>query len=154
MTINWNLWFIDTAAHTGGLSTYIQQVDWVLFAKNQALTPAQVTARTAAYRSAGSTFADTVDATGGCTTPPPTTPPVTPPTSPPTTPPGATCATAPEWSFGTTYTGGQTVKHEKSKHGDPNGPASGEGRHLWRARYWTQGSEPGWTQQWEDLGRC
>ncbi len=31
MTINWNLWFIDTAAHTGSTSTYVQQVDWVLF---------------------------------------------------------------------------------------------------------------------------
>ncbi|MEU7908402.1 glycosyl hydrolase [Actinoplanes sp. NPDC049118] len=157
MTINWNLWFIDTAAHTGGLSTYIQQVDWVLFAKNQALTPAQVTAKAAAYRSSGSTFTDTVDATGGCTSPttPPTTTPTTPPTSQPTTPPPAgNCATAPEWAFATVYTGGQTVKHERSRYGDPNGPASGEGKHLWRARYWTQGSEPGWTQQWEDLGRC
>ncbi|MBM0232022.1 glycosyl hydrolase [Micromonospora sp. STR1_7] len=153
MTINWNLWFIDTAAHTGGLSTYIQQVDWVLFAKNQALTPAQVTSKTAAYRSAGSTFADTVATTGGCSTP--TNPPTTPPTNPPTTPPpAANCSTAPEWAFGTAYTAGQTVKHEKSRYGDPNGPASGDGKHLWRARYWTQGSEPGWTQQWEDLGRC
>ncbi|RLP92615.1 glycosyl hydrolase [Micromonospora sp. BL4] len=161
MTINWNLWFIDTAAHSGGLSTYIQQVDWVLFAKNQALTPAQVTAKTAAYRSAGSTFADTVDSTGGCsnppTNPPTTTPPTTTPptTTPPTTPPPAgNCSTAPEWSFGTAYTGGQTVKHERSRYGDPSGPPSGDGKHLWRARYWTQGSEPGWTQQWEDLGRC
>ena len=155
MTINWNLWFIDTAAHTGGLSTYVQQVDWMLFAK-QALTPAQVTAKTAAYRAAGSTFADTVESTGGCTTVPPTTPPgTTPPTSPPTTtPPAANCSTAPEWSHGAVYTGGQTVKHEKSRNGDPGGPASGDGKHLWRARYWTQGSEPGWTQQWEDLGRC
>ncbi|RAO50064.1 hypothetical protein GAR06_00577 [Micromonospora saelicesensis] len=46
------------------------------------------------------------------------------------------------------------MKHEKSKYGDPSGPSSGEGKHLWRARHWTQGSEPGWTQQWEDLGRC
>jgi hypothetical protein len=26
--------------------------------------------------------------------------------------------------------------------------------HLWRARWWTQGSEPSWTAQWEDLGPC
>ncbi|MEV4636969.1 glycosyl hydrolase [Actinoplanes sp. NPDC049548] len=158
MTINWNLWFIDTAAHSGGLSTYIEQVDWVLFAKNQALTPAQVSSRAAAYRSAGTTFSDTVETAGGtCNDPstPPSTPPTTPPSSPPTTPPPAgDCSSAPEWSFSQVYTGGQTVKHEKSKYGDPNGPASGEGKHLWRARYWTQGSEPGWTQQWEDLGRC
>ncbi|BCJ55011.1 glycosyl hydrolase [Actinoplanes sp. NBRC 14428] len=154
MTINWNLWFIDTAAHSGGRSTYIEQVDWVLFAKNQALTPSQVTSRTAAYRSAGTTFADTVESTGGsCTTP--TTPPSGPSTPPSSTPPPTgTCSTAPEWSFAAVYTAGQTVKHEKSRNGDPNGPASGEGKHLWRARYWTQGSEPGWTQQWEDLGRC
>lgn len=161
MTINWNQWFIDTAAHTGGLSTYIEQVDWVMYAKNQALTPAQVNTQAAAYRSAGNAFTDTVDSTSGCTTTPttppttsPTTPPTTTPTTPPTTPPAANCSTAPEWSFNAVYTAGQTVKHEKSKNGDPSGPASGEGKHLWRAKYWTQGSEPGWTAQWEDLGHC
>jgi hypothetical protein len=156
MTINWNLWFIDTAAHTGGLSTYVEQVDWMLFAKNQALSPAQVTARTAGYRSSGTTFSDTVAATGGgCTTTPPPSNPTTPPPSNPTTPPPAgTCSSAPEWAFGTAYTTGQTVVHEKSRYGDPSGPPSGTGKHLWRARYWTQGSEPGWTEQWQDLGRC
>jgi hypothetical protein len=64
MTINWNLWFIDTAAHTGGLSTYIEQVDWVLFAKNQVLSPAQATSQASGYRSAGSTFVDTVAPAG------------------------------------------------------------------------------------------
>ncbi|HEX5199820.1 MAG TPA: glycosyl hydrolase [Actinoplanes sp.] len=161
MTINWNLWFIDTAAHTGGLSTYIQQVDWVLFAKNQVLSPVQTTSKAAAYRTSGSAFSDTVDATGGCSTPttPPTTPPTTgpattPPTTTPTTPPATDCSNAPEWAFATVYTAGNLVKHEKSKYGDPSGPPSGQGKHLWKARYWTQGSEPGWTQQWEDLGRC
>jgi hypothetical protein len=162
MTINWNLWFIDTAAHSGGLSTYVEQVDWVLFAKSQVLSPAQVTSQTASYRSAGSTFTDTVDSAGPCSTPPttpptapPTTPPTTPPTNPPTTtPPATNCSNAPAWSISATYTGGQTVKHERSRYGDPNGPRSGDGLHLWRARWWTQGSEPGWTQQWEDLGRC
>ncbi|WP_250029394.1 glycosyl hydrolase [Paractinoplanes maris] len=161
MTINWNLWFIDTATHTGGLSTYNQQVDWVMFAKNQVLSPAQVTSRTGGYRTAGSTFVDTVASTGGCTnnpptTPPPTTPPpTTPPTTPPATPPpGTGCSDAPTWAFSSVYTGGNLVKHEKSKFGDPSGPRSGDGVHLWRARYWTQGSEPGWTEQWQDLGRC
>ncbi len=144
MTINWNLWFIDTAAHTGGLSTYIQQVDWVLFAERQVLSPAQVSAAAAAYRTGGTTFTDTVGTVEGCpTTPPPTDP-----------PPAPNCSSAPAWAFSTVYTGGQTVVHEKSRYGDPGGPKSGEGRHLWRARYWTQGSEPGWTPQWEDLGRC
>jgi hypothetical protein len=160
MTINWNLWFIDTAAHTGGLSTYNEQVDYLLFAKNQVLTPAQATARAAAYRSAGNTFTDTVDSAGPCTTPTtpptttPTTPPTTTPTTPPTTPPATSCTAAPEWSISSIYTTGQTVKHERSKYGDPNGPASGDGKHLWRAKWWTQGSEPGWTANWEDLGHC
>jgi hypothetical protein len=156
MTINWNLWFIDTAAHSGGRSTYVQQVDWVLFAKNRVLTPAQVSSSAAAYRSGGTTFTDTVDATGGCTNPPTTPPTTTPPASPPTTPPTnpGNCSSAAEWAFATAYTGGQTVIHEKSRYGDPSGPASSDGKHLWKARYWTQGSEPGWTQQWEDLGRC
>ena len=146
MTINWNLWFIDTAAHTGGMSTYQQQVDWVLFAKNQVLSPSQATAQAAAYRSAGNTFTDTVGSSGACSGP----------TAPPTTQPPSSgnCSTAPEWSIGSVYTAGQTVKHERSKNGDPSGPASGDGKHLWRAKWWTQGSEPGWTANWEDLGRC
>jgi hypothetical protein len=161
MTINWNLWFIDSAAHTGGLSTYAEQVDYLLFAKNQVLTPAQATARAASYRTTGTGFTDTVSASGGCDTPQPTTPttppatPSTPPASPTTPPPtSGDCTTAPEWAFATAYQGGSVVKHEKSRDGDPNGPASGAGRHLWRAKYWTQGSEPGWTGQWQDLGPC
>ncbi|MEU4236889.1 hypothetical protein [Actinoplanes sp. NPDC026619] len=56
--------------------------------------------------------------------------------------------------YSAVYTGGNLVKHEKSRNGDPGGPPSGQGKHLWKARYWTQGSEPGWTEQWQDLGRC
>jgi hypothetical protein len=126
----------------------------VLFAKNQVLSPSQATAQAAAYRSAGNTFTDTVGSSGACSTP--TNPPTTAPTTAPTTQPPSSgnCSTAPEWSIGSVYTAGQTVKHERSRNGDPNGPASGDGKHLWRAKWWTQGSEPGWTQQWEDLGRC
>jgi hypothetical protein len=88
------------------------------------------------------------------------------PTTPPTNPPPATgCTDAPEWAIGSVYTSGNLVKHEKSRSGDPNGPASGQGKHLWRAKYWTRGSEPGWTtccrgrqaaptDQSQDLGRC
>jgi chitodextrinase len=64
------------------------------------------------------------------------------------------CWTAPEWSISAVYVAGNTVKHERSANGDPNGPPSGQGKHLWRAKWWTQGSEPGWTANWEDLGRC
>jgi hypothetical protein len=163
MTINWNEWFIDTAGHTGGLSTYAEQVDWVLFTKNQVLTPAQATAQAAAYRTAGNAYTDSISSTGAaCATPQPTgtpttgptTTPTTTPTTPPTAPPPANCSNAPEWSFSQIYTGGSVVKHEKSKNGDPSGPPSGEGEHLWKAKYWTQGSEPGWTDQWQDLGAC
>jgi hypothetical protein len=58
------------------------------------------------------------------------------------------------WTISAVYTAGTRVRHERSANGDPNGPKSGDGVHLWRARWWTQGSEPGWTAQWEDLGRC
>jgi hypothetical protein len=149
MTINWNLWFIDTAAHTGGLSTYIEQVDWMLFAKSQVLSPAQVTTQAGGYRTSGTAFLDTVASTGTCSAPP-----TTPPTTDPPTPPATGCSDAPEWGVGAVYLGGALVKHEKSRSGDPAGPPSGQGKHLWKAKYWTQGSEPGWTDQWQDLGRC
>jgi hypothetical protein len=155
MTINYNLWFIDTAGHTSGASTYIEQVDWLYFAKSQVLTPAQATAQAAAYRSAGTTFTDTVDSGGTCSSPPPTSPSASAsPSASPSIPSGTTCSTAAEWSIGAVYVAGSVVKHEKSGNGDPNGPASGQGKHLWRAKWWTQGSEPGWTANWEDLGRC
>jgi hypothetical protein len=152
MTINWNLWFIDTATHTGGLSTYIQQVDWVLFAKNQVLSPAQVSAQTGSYRSSSVAFADTVASSGPCVNPSPS--PTSPSPSPTTSQPPANCSSATAWQFAAAYTTGSVVKHEKSRHGDPNGPKSGQGQHLWKARWWTQGSEPGWTEQWQDLGPC
>jgi hypothetical protein len=59
--INFNQWFIDFA----GLSSsaprqYRQQVDYVLFARDEALSQAQVNARLAAFRSAGTVFTDNV----------------------------------------------------------------------------------------------
>ncbi|MFG1604097.1 glycosyl hydrolase [Actinoplanes sp. NPDC049265] len=152
MTINWNQWFIDLATHSGGRATYVQQVDYLLHAKNAVLSPAQVTAKVNSYRGAGRTFEDTI--AGDCGSTPPTDPP-TGPTDPPSDQPPATgCDDAPAWAFSSVYTAGNLVKHERSRNGDPNGPKSGDGLHLWKARYWTQGSEPGWTQQWDDLGRC
>ncbi|WP_433616581.1 ricin-type beta-trefoil lectin domain protein [Dactylosporangium sp. CA-139114] len=66
MTVNWNLWFIDTAGHSGGTATYVQQVDWFLFARNQVLSPAAATAQVAAYRAAGNSYTDTFDTAPAC----------------------------------------------------------------------------------------
>ena len=154
MSLNYNLWFIDTAAHTGGVSTYDEQVDWVYYAKNTVLSPADAVSRAATYRSTGTSHEDTLDASS-CPdpiTPPTTAPPTTAPsTVPPTTP--ADCSHASEWSAAATYNTGDRVVHERSVNGDPNGPKAG-GKHLWQANWWTQGSEPGWTAQWRDLGHC
>jgi hypothetical protein len=152
MSINFNLWFIDTAAHSGGASTYRQQVDYLYHTVNEALTPAEAAARVAALRSAGTTHTDTVGTGGSCPTPS-VSPTVSP--SPSVSPTGGSdCSTAPFWNINSVYLGGNTVRHQRSANGVPGGPPSGDGVHLWRARWWTQGSEPGWTQQWEDLGRC
>ncbi|MDT0530566.1 hypothetical protein RM555_16355 [Micromonospora sp. DSM 115977] len=123
-----------------------QQADWLYFADRQVLTPAQVAARVAGHRSAGTTHTDTVGAGGACPTPPPSSPPPSSPpsspppsTPPPSTPPPANCAGAPNWDRNTVYLGGQRVRHN--------------GR-LWQANWWTLGSEPGLTAQWRDLGPC
>ncbi|WP_026931316.1 family 16 glycosylhydrolase [Glycomyces tenuis] len=158
MSINFNLWFIDTAAHAGGTSVYTQQVDYLFHSADEVLTPAEVGGLVAGYRVDGVSHTDTVG-TGGGECPTPTDPPTDPddPTTPddPTDPPGgADCETAPDWAFGSVYTEGDVVVHERSAYGDPSGPKSGDGPHLWRAEWWTQGSEPGWTPQWTDLGAC
>jgi hypothetical protein len=145
MTLNYNLWFIDTAGHAGGTSTYQEAVDWTYYVKDATVTPADMLTRAGAYRSAGTTHDDTLNGSCSTTTPTtpatttPTTPPTTAPTTPPTSTPPANCAAAREWDWGTVYLGGQRVKH--------NG-------HLWQANWWTQGSEPGLTAQWRDLGAC
>jgi hypothetical protein len=158
MSINFNLWFIDTATHSGGLATYRQQVDFLYHTVNETLTPAEAAARVAAFRSAGTTHTDTVGTGGSCPTPTvsPTVSPTGSPTASPTATPtgGPACSTAPFWNSSSVYVGGNLVRHQRSANGVPGGPPSGDGVHLWRARWWTQGSEPGWTQQWEDLGRC
>ena len=59
--IDFNHWLIDLAGQTGSTPrSYDEQVDYVLFVKDQSLTPAQVSARVAGYRSAGTSFTDTV----------------------------------------------------------------------------------------------
>ncbi|MFE0701812.1 cellulose binding domain-containing protein [Streptomyces sp. NPDC058872] len=63
MSINFNQWLIDL---NGQPSTapraYDQQVDYVLHVKDRVLSPAQVAAKVAALRSAGTTFVDEVPA--------------------------------------------------------------------------------------------
>jgi hypothetical protein len=135
MSLNFNQWFIDLTQHTGGLATYQEQIDWVYYVKSQVVSPTDVTSQTAAFRTAGTRFKD--DLAGNCGTPPPTS--STTSSSSTTPPPPANCSGAQEWDWGTVYLEGQRVKHNN---------------HLWQARWWTQGSEPGPTAQWQDLGPC
>ncbi|PJI93721.1 cellulose binding domain-containing protein [Luteimicrobium subarcticum] len=61
--IDFNHWLIDLAGQTSSTSrSYDEQVDYVYFAKDTVLTPAQVRAQVAAYRTAGTSFTDTVPA--------------------------------------------------------------------------------------------
>jgi hypothetical protein len=129
MSLNYNQWFIDLAGHSGGLSTYLEQADWVYYAKNQVLTPQAAVAAAAGFRSGGVRFKD--DLVGDCGSPTTTT------TT--TTVPPVGCGGVPAWRWETVYLEGERVSHTG---------------HLWRARWWTQGSEPGWTAQWQDLGTC
>lgn len=63
MSINFNQWLIDLAGQTSTTPrSYDQQVDYVLHVKDQVLTPAQVSARVSAFRTAGTTYQDTVPA--------------------------------------------------------------------------------------------
>jgi len=147
MSINFNLWFIDLVAHSGGLSTYLQQVDYVYYIDQFVASPAVVNTRVAAFRSAGTAHSDTVSTGGVCPGPAPSSPrpssprPSTPGPSPSSAPPSGpvNCANAPAWDWGTVYLEGAKVRHAG---------------HLWRARWWTLGSEPGLTAQWQDLGAC
>jgi hypothetical protein len=69
MSINYNLWFIDSSGHTGGRSTYIQQVDWLYFAGNEVISGDVARNRINSYRSAGTTHVDTVGTGGTCPEP-------------------------------------------------------------------------------------
>ncbi len=61
MSINFNLWFIS-----GGLAAgttyrdYREELDWVFYAKNTVLTPAQVTANVSNYKSLGTVRLNTM----------------------------------------------------------------------------------------------
>lgn len=61
MSINFNQWLIDLAGQTSTTPrSYDEQVDYVLHVKDRVLSPAEVTAKISAYRTAGTTFEDTV----------------------------------------------------------------------------------------------
>ncbi|CAL9357191.1 cellulose binding domain-containing protein [Streptomyces sp. enrichment culture] len=63
MSINFNQWLIDLGGQTSTTPrAYDQQVDYVLHVKDQVLTPAQVAAKLAALRAAGTAFVDEVPA--------------------------------------------------------------------------------------------
>ncbi|MFS0703980.1 ricin-type beta-trefoil lectin domain protein, partial [Cellulomonas sp. 179-A 9B4 NHS] len=87
LLLDFNIWFLDLDAHTGGVSRYEQEVDYVYYTDREVLTPAAVSSRVAAYRSSGVTHRDDVR-TGPCT-PSPVPGPGTSPTPTPTTPPTA-----------------------------------------------------------------
>ncbi len=63
MSLNFNQWFIDLASHTGGTSTYEQQVDWVYYAENEVVTAGVAAERAAELRASGVTHRDDV---GSC----------------------------------------------------------------------------------------
>ena len=59
MTLNYNLWFIDGTG-ASGTRVWQQRMDWVYFAKDTVLTPAQVDAIVANYKSQNVARLDTV----------------------------------------------------------------------------------------------
>ncbi|MFD3938407.1 cellulose binding domain-containing protein [Streptomyces sp. NPDC058611] len=61
MSINFNQWLIDLNGQPSTTArAYDQKVDYVLHVKDQVLTPAQVAVKVGAFRTAGTTFQDTV----------------------------------------------------------------------------------------------
>jgi beta-glucanase (GH16 family) len=61
MSINFNLWFISGGlVGSAGDRAYSEQVDWVYFAENEVVSPAQVTSRVNDYRTAGVDHVDSV----------------------------------------------------------------------------------------------
>ncbi|HYQ67632.1 cellulose binding domain-containing protein [Actinophytocola sp.] len=61
MSINFNLWFISGGlVGSPGDRAYQEQVDWVYFAENEVVSPAQVSTRVNNYRTGGVDHVDTV----------------------------------------------------------------------------------------------
>ena len=63
MSINFNLWFIkDGAVKSHEVRRYTEEIDWVFFEQNEALSPEQVESKVVALRQAGTKFFDNVPA--------------------------------------------------------------------------------------------
>jgi hypothetical protein len=63
MSINYNLWFIDGGLATEtGERTYIEQIDWLYYAGEEALSPEQVDGRVKEFRAGQVAHVDTVPA--------------------------------------------------------------------------------------------
>ena len=64
MSINFNLWFSPGGLLAGerAVRSYRQDVDWVFHARDRVLSPADVQARVAMFRQAGTAHADSVPA--------------------------------------------------------------------------------------------
>lgn len=61
MSINFNLWFIrDGMIKSGERRQYHEDIDWVFFQPNSALTPEQVEKEVTRMRTKAIKFADTV----------------------------------------------------------------------------------------------
>lgn len=62
MAIDFNLWFIELAGHSGTTtsttSVWQEQVDGVYYAKNTVLSPAAATSRVRSLRTTGATHQD------------------------------------------------------------------------------------------------
>jgi hypothetical protein len=63
MSINFNLWFIkNRAVKSHDVRRYTEEIDWVFFEQNEALSPEQVESKVVALRQAGTKFVDNVPA--------------------------------------------------------------------------------------------
>jgi hypothetical protein len=66
MSINFNQWFVDMSGHTGGPSTYVQDVDWVYHQQGESVDPEEVNRRVGEQRDAGVSRVDGVALGGTC----------------------------------------------------------------------------------------
>lgn len=177
MILDFNIWFIDLDSHTGGVSRYEQEVDYVYYTDREVLATADVTARVEAFRSTGVAHRDDVTA-GTCTSSPIPTPvssPAPAPTGTPASPvptPGATATSAPVPTPSATPTSAPGPSPTPTVAPEPVGvdcdalsewsrssvyrkgaTVTADG-HAWKAKRLTWRSEPGSSRRWTDLGAC